>query len=527
MPASLKLGQGGVPATVEQGTEAKPEEAPYQPHGAALGLFRSRAREVLLAGPAGTGKSRACLEKLNLIAMQKPIRAAIVRKTRKSLTQSAMATFENKVLPRPNQVRFHEGDQEYRYPSGARIMVAGLDDPEKIGSTEFDIVYCLVGETQVSSPSAIERGYDRVYTGPLVTIRTALGHELTGTPNHPVLTDEGWVALGSLRKGQHVVSCLGAQGVPPSDPDVDDHPATIAEIVRTLALLPTSVTERIEGIRMDFHGDGTDREIDVVLAVGELEERVGAQFGQRALKDAGFRGDFVRPQLAHGRTFDESRVRGLATAVEFSHAFPERVHARSVALGLHPAQTRYVSCRSELHVPPTRAIPNVAQRLAFAGRTPSQSATDELSFESSVADTDRESDRAQSALAGQVTLDRIIDVSRSNESRGRHVYNLQTASGYYFANSIVTHNCQEATELEEDDWAMLLRGLRNGVLSYQQLIADCNPGPPDHWLKQRCNAGECELVESRHEDNPLLWQGGAGRRSGRRTLPRSTRCAGS
>src|SRR5690349_13392974 len=127
---------------IEAGLETSPEEKPYQPFGAALELFRSRQREVLLAGPAGTGKSRACLEKLNLIAMQRPIRAAIVRKTRKSLTQSAMTTFETKVLPTPNQVKFHEGDQEYRYPSGARIMVAGMDDSDKIGSTEFDVVYC-------------------------------------------------------------------------------------------------------------------------------------------------------------------------------------------------------------------------------------------------------------------------------------------------------------------------------------------------------------------------------------------------
>lgn len=205
MPANQNLSTSSKPATVQAGTDSTPEERPYQPFGAALKMFQSKQREVLLAGPAGTGKSRACLEKLNLIAMQKPIRAAIVRKTRKSLTQSAMTTFEAKVLPQPNQVRFHEGDQEYRYPSGARIMVAGLDDPEKIGSTEFDIVYV-----------------------------------------------------------------------------------------------------------------------------------------------------------------------------------------------------------------------------------------------------------------------------------------------------------QEATELEEDDWSMLLRGLRNGVLSYQQIIADCNPSSPDHWLKQRCNSGECELLESQHDDNPTL-----------------------
>jgi len=128
-------------ARVEPGTSAQPAEAPYQPFGAALELFKSRRREVLLAGPAGTGKSRACLEKLNLVAMQRPIRGAIIRKTRKSITQSAMITFETKVLPTPNQVTFHTGDQEYRYPSGATIMVAGLDDADKIGSTEFDVVY--------------------------------------------------------------------------------------------------------------------------------------------------------------------------------------------------------------------------------------------------------------------------------------------------------------------------------------------------------------------------------------------------
>ena len=132
-----------MPATVEvrSASAAEEREKYYRPLGAARELMRATAREVLLAGPAGTGKSRACLEKLNLVCMQLPVRCAIVRKTRKSITQSAMVTFESKVLPQPSAVLFHTGDQEYRYPSGARIVVGGLDDAEKIGSTEFDIVY--------------------------------------------------------------------------------------------------------------------------------------------------------------------------------------------------------------------------------------------------------------------------------------------------------------------------------------------------------------------------------------------------
>jgi PBSX family phage terminase large subunit len=119
----------------------KEDERPYEPRGASRELMRDKTREILLAGPAGTGKSRACLEKLNLVAMQQPIRGAIVRKVRKTLSQAALVTFEEKVLPKPSSVRFWTEDQEYRYPSGAVVAVCGLDDPEKIKSTEFDMIY--------------------------------------------------------------------------------------------------------------------------------------------------------------------------------------------------------------------------------------------------------------------------------------------------------------------------------------------------------------------------------------------------
>jgi hypothetical protein len=61
---------------------------------------------------------------------------------------------------------------------------------------------------------------------------------------------------------------------------------------------------------------------------------------------------------------------------------------------------------------------------------------------------------------------------------------------------------QEATELSEEDWESLTSRLRNGAISFQQLMGDCNPSHPTHWLKARCNKGQTTLLESRHEDNP-------------------------
>ena len=55
----------------------------YGPRGGAKALFYCKDSEVLLAGPAGTGKSRAALEKLHLLALKYPgLRGLMVRKTR-------------------------------------------------------------------------------------------------------------------------------------------------------------------------------------------------------------------------------------------------------------------------------------------------------------------------------------------------------------------------------------------------------------------------------------------------------------
>jgi phage terminase large subunit len=64
---------------------------------------------------------------------------------------------------------------------------------------------------------------------------------------------------------------------------------------------------------------------------------------------------------------------------------------------------------------------------------------------------------------------------------------------------------QEATELTEEDWEAITTRLRNGKISFQQLIADCNPGPPTHWLKVRCDTNKTRMLHSVHEENPILF----------------------
>lgn len=108
-------------------------------------MWRSRRPEIMLSGPGDTGKSRAWLEKLHYCADKYPkARLLIVRKTRASITQSAMVTYEQKVLPDGwlgSLIRWNTTDQQYEYPNGSIIAVAGMDNAAKVLSSEWDIIY--------------------------------------------------------------------------------------------------------------------------------------------------------------------------------------------------------------------------------------------------------------------------------------------------------------------------------------------------------------------------------------------------
>jgi hypothetical protein len=77
---------------------------------------------------------------------------------------------------------------------------------------------------------------------------------------------------------------------------------------------------------------------------------------------------------------------------------------------------------------------------------------------------------------------------------------------------------QEATELDLADWLALTTRLRNNVMPYQQLIADCNPDAPTHWLWVRAQSQLVTMLHSRHEDNPRLYRNGDWTQEGREYL---------
>jgi PBSX family phage terminase large subunit len=188
----------GIKALIEVHEESeKHTPGIYQPYGGAKDVFLSRDPEVMLHGPAGTGKSMACLMKLHWIAAQYPgSRSAIVRKVRKAATQAALVTFEQRIRQGKNDgIDFRVTEQEYRYPNGSVIVVAGLDDESKVMSTEFDCIYVQ------EATELYERDWDALLT----RLRWAVVpyQQLLGDCNPS--TQQHWIMKRSKRGGLRMI----------------------------------------------------------------------------------------------------------------------------------------------------------------------------------------------------------------------------------------------------------------------------------------------------------------------------------
>lgn len=124
-----------------------PAERRYELCGGNLLGFRDRtSQEILLAGAAGTGKTFANLFKLRKFAEDHArARILLVRKTRVSLTETALVTWERDVLGEGHPLLARDLSRAHRhaytFANGSTVVTAGMDKPDKVLSSEWDLIY--------------------------------------------------------------------------------------------------------------------------------------------------------------------------------------------------------------------------------------------------------------------------------------------------------------------------------------------------------------------------------------------------
>ena len=302
------------------------------------------------------------------------------------------------------------------------------------------MVNCSLPDTLVSG--MIYGGLKARYTGPALEIVTARGHRLCVTPNHPILTAQGWVPANALRQGRQLVSdCREVHGSrATSRAHKYDNEAMIHEIYEALGVHPRAM----KAIPMDFHGDAQFVEDDIwaMLPLGRLlrdgeapPTEKAREFGfipaaacdvQRTnggeAHDAislGYESPFrplrfgliARGQPATPQSDDDGATGG-------AESFGELVHAGTGIEGVRDGGRVKLALKS--------AAALAGGRTQFAeetARVPSGFAR-----------------KIIEAHAGIVALDEVVEVREFKFSG--HVYDLQSDTGWIMAQGIISKQCR-------------------------------------------------------------------------------------
>jgi len=262
---------------------------------------------------------------------------------------------------------------------------------------------CLPGDSLVSTAYKITGHSKRWFEGQVAVIKTADALELTATPNHPILTQRGFVPAGRINVGDYVVRDIRQSGRVGVDIDHQTMPASIENVVRALSesrgMRPVSVPLAAK----DFHDDAREGEVASIWSDSFLTNGAVART-LKALRE------FI---LVLGSQAKVSCARFALSGIGSLEEF-----------GL-----------SALHTVDRFVSPGDARRTGsqlYADRT-------KQPFDDGVRDAEL-ARHILSGQAGEVELARVVSTDARDFSG--HVYNLETASGYYTANGVIVHNCR-------------------------------------------------------------------------------------
>jgi PBSX family phage terminase large subunit len=106
--------------------------APYKPLPWQVDPWRDKAHTLLLAGPAGTGKSRLAAEKLHGYMLKYPNSTGIaLRKTRESMVNSTVLFLERTIIGRDPRVSHKRDSHRFEYANGSVLAYGGMKDEDQ------------------------------------------------------------------------------------------------------------------------------------------------------------------------------------------------------------------------------------------------------------------------------------------------------------------------------------------------------------------------------------------------------------
>ena len=287
----------------------------------------------------------------------------------------------------------------------------GLEYPGDPKGPPSEIYNCFVGETQIASDSEVVRSYKHKYNGELYTVKTACGVQFTCTPNHPILTPRGWVAVKFLNRGEDILIARRVNNIIGRVYPNINH--TLPRMDAFHEFLNKFGSKRTRLLGVNFHGDIPTSDVEIVTQKRLLRNTVDS-----VIEKVIDKGIFKLPN---------SSLESKGATVK---------HLR----GVMPASFRFIGGKSKpLPFGEGGVSHAVIHRLRAIARRNSGSLKPAV-YNASV-DTKFGSEGFD-RLPCSIFADKIVDVKV--DKLCTHVYNLQTGNGRYFVNSSIPHSGDES-----------------------------------------------------------------------------------
>lgn len=424
--------------------------------------LRSLLNELI--GDAGNAVANGLVQGLALGLNPKQV----ARNIRKSLGNNMVRALK---IARTEQLRAYRESTHRSYLANSNVVKGWIWISARTSNT---CASCFPAGVLVSGPP-IEKTFSRHYSGNIVIIHTASGENLPVTPNHPILTNRGWIAAGSLVIGDYVIRSTRSEGTSFGINEYNyNTPVLIEQIAESFGM----VFAEMKCTSPDFHGDGKGSDIYIVRTNSLLRNDRNTNISEPVSKNLfGMRisrkfSDFCfgLPKFGSLNSFFNRNMifSKMIEKNDFS-IFKWNLRAskvirffKSSSFYASSSQTSTYRTSGDIECDRQRMF-SFPRNISFSNFiirkfhlfmryigvlftrnnisllfVPQDSSFPKNSCKSLPTNTESWRDLLRS-LTGQVSEDCILDISIRSFSG--HVYNLQTENNWYTANNIIVHNC--------------------------------------------------------------------------------------
>ena len=454
---------------------------------------RQTLRETLASGmQAGEGINKLQIRVADAFEQADKVRARLIARTEvcNSANFANVTAFKiSGVVARKEWLTTRDGRARdthaaldgAKIPVDADFVTIDGDSGQHPGgfSKAANVCNCFPGETSVSSPFAIGKVYQRRYHGRLVRMLIDGIDAISATPNHPVLTGSGWKAAELVKVGEYVVH-VPTQHVQSDNPE-SGNSVRIEEVFGACSLFGNQ--HRIPGSGVQFHGDGTGEDVDVVALDWSLGDKLDAALSKDLCKEFLILADTpalrLSPatQLLFGSLHSSDRsMRGFGKLLAFlgsCSGHPDEHRGTAISWlnscldkALADGSTRAVeSLREFFFADPgsiesrevlARKIYAIGARSSLGCLADRKASLAHMLAENIGASPDGLRGLRESCSFG-VEMRRVLDIGTTDFSG--HVYNLESEVGWYLAETIVQGNCRCAILPLVDDPGKTIAGL--------------------------------------------------------------------